>query len=46
MKNRLCVNGVHCACSRVTLLIYPGGDGYFTWYDDDGSSFCYETGEY
>ena len=35
MKNRLCVNGVHCACSGVTLLIYRGGNGYFTWYDDD-----------
>jgi len=30
----------------VTLRIYPGADGKFTWYDDDGSSFRYETGEY
>jgi alpha-glucosidase/alpha-D-xyloside xylohydrolase len=30
----------------VTLRIYPGADGNFTWYDDDGSSFRYETGEY
>jgi alpha-glucosidase/alpha-D-xyloside xylohydrolase len=30
----------------VTLRIYPGADGKFTWYDDDGSSFLYEKGEY
>jgi alpha-glucosidase (family GH31 glycosyl hydrolase) len=30
----------------VILRIYPGADGKFTWYDDDGSSFRYETGEY
>ncbi|GAC1365046.1 MAG: hypothetical protein NVSMB3_13620 [Acidobacteriaceae bacterium] len=30
----------------VTLRVYPGADGRFTWYDDDGASFRYETGEF
>ena len=30
----------------VTLKIYPGADGTFTWFDDDGSSFEYERGNY
>ncbi len=30
----------------VTLRIYPGADGRFTWYDDDGSSYQYESGEF
>ncbi len=30
----------------VTLRIYPGADGRFTWYDDDGSSFRYEQGQF
>ena len=29
-----------------TLRIYPGADGVFTWYEDDGSSFDYEHGGY
>lgn len=29
-----------------TLRIYPGADGHFSWYDDDGSSFEYENGSY
>lgn len=28
------------------LRIYPGADGRFTWYDDDGSSYRHESGEY
>jgi alpha-glucosidase/alpha-D-xyloside xylohydrolase len=30
----------------VTLTIYPGADGSFTFYDDDGQTFNYERGEY
>jgi alpha-glucosidase (family GH31 glycosyl hydrolase) len=30
----------------VTLQVYPGADGSFTWFDDDGSSFEYERGNY
>src|ERR1017187_5684331 len=30
----------------VTLKIYPGADGTFTWFDDEGSSFEYERGNY
>ncbi len=28
------------------LLVYPGADGGFTWYDDDGISYDYEKGVY
>ncbi len=30
----------------VALQVYPGADGTFTWFDDDGSSFEYEHGNY
>jgi Alpha-glucosidases, family 31 of glycosyl hydrolases len=30
----------------IILKVYPGSDGSFQWYDDDGSSFAYESGEY
>jgi alpha-glucosidase (family GH31 glycosyl hydrolase) len=30
----------------VTLRIYPGADGGFTWYDDDGISYAHERGEF
>ena len=30
----------------VRLRIYPGADGSFAWYDDDGLSFRYEHGEF
>jgi alpha-glucosidase/alpha-D-xyloside xylohydrolase len=30
----------------ITLRIYPGADGRFTWYDDDGTSYRYERGEF
>lgn len=30
----------------VTLRVYPGASGKFTWYDDDGRSFEYENGKY
>jgi alpha-glucosidase (family GH31 glycosyl hydrolase) len=30
----------------VTLQIYPGADGQFLWYEDDGSSFRYRQGEF
>lgn len=30
----------------VTLKIYPGADGSFDWYEDDGLSFRYEHGEF
>jgi alpha-glucosidase/alpha-D-xyloside xylohydrolase len=28
------------------LWVYPGANGTFRWYDDDGSSFEYENGNY
>jgi len=30
----------------LTLRIYPGADGRFTWYDDDGISYGQEQGEF
>lgn len=30
----------------VALRIYPGADGHFTWYDDDGISYAFERGEF
>jgi alpha-glucosidase/alpha-D-xyloside xylohydrolase len=30
----------------VTLTIYPGANGQFRWYDDDGSSYAHEHGNY
>ena len=30
----------------VTLKVYPGANGRFSWYEDDGTSFRYETGEF
>ena len=30
----------------VTLLIYPGADGNYSWYEDDGISFRYRQGEF
>jgi len=30
----------------VRLTVYPGGDGSFTLYDDDGESFAYEKGAF
>lgn len=30
----------------VTLRIYPGADGRFNWYEDDGLSFRYRQGEF
>lgn len=30
----------------ITLQIYPGSDGRFSWYTDDGSSFRYRQGEF
>jgi alpha-glucosidase/alpha-D-xyloside xylohydrolase len=30
----------------VTLRIYPGADGRFVWYDDDGVSYRHEAGEF
>lgn len=29
-----------------TLRIYPGADGTFTWYQDDGDSFAHEHGAF
>jgi alpha-glucosidase/alpha-D-xyloside xylohydrolase len=34
------------ATEPITLRIYPGADGRFTWYDDDGASYKYERGEF
>ncbi len=31
---------------KVTLQIYPGADGTFTWYEDAGDGYGYEKGEY
>jgi alpha-glucosidase (family GH31 glycosyl hydrolase) len=30
----------------LTVTIYPGADGRFTLYDDDGVTFNYERGEF
>lgn len=30
----------------VTLQIYPGADGLFSWYHDDGASFAYRQGKF
>lgn len=30
----------------VTLTVYPGSDGHFLLYEDDGTSFNYEKGKY
>jgi len=30
----------------VTLRVYPGADGRFSWYEDDGVSFAYQHGEF
>ena len=30
----------------ITLRVYPGADGRFTWYDDDGASYRHENGEF
>jgi alpha-glucosidase (family GH31 glycosyl hydrolase) len=30
----------------LTLTIYPGADGHFILYDDDGVSFNYQKGQY
>lgn len=29
-----------------TLRIYPGADGRFTWYDDDGTTYRHQRGEF
>jgi alpha-glucosidase (family GH31 glycosyl hydrolase) len=29
----------------MTIVVYPGADGTSTWYDDDGKSFNYRSGE-
>lgn len=34
------------AAGRVTLQIYPGADGQFTLYEDEGDGYGYEQGEY
>ena len=30
----------------LTLTVYPGANGAFTFYDDDGMSFAYERGDF
>jgi len=30
----------------VTLRVYPGADGRFSWYQDDGISFAYQHGHF
>ena len=30
----------------ITLRVYPGKDGHFTWYDDDGIGYAFERGEF
>ena len=30
----------------VTLHIYPGADGAFVWYEDDGRSFAHQRGDW
>ena len=30
----------------LTLMVYPGADGSFCLYEDDGTTYAYEKGEY
>ena len=30
----------------VDLVVWPGRDAVFTWYEDDGITYCYEQGQY
>lgn len=30
----------------LTFVVYPGADGTFTWYEDDGKTFNYQRGEF
>ena len=30
----------------LTVTVYPGADGGFTWYEDAGDGYGYERGEY
>ncbi|HEX4951758.1 MAG TPA: DUF5110 domain-containing protein, partial [Blastocatellia bacterium] len=30
----------------LTLVIYPGADGTFAWYEDDGKTFDYQRGKF
>lgn len=30
----------------LTFVVYPGADGSFTWYEDDGKTFNYQRGEF
>lgn len=30
----------------VTLVVYPGADGESSWYEDDGSTFDYRSGDF
>ena len=30
----------------LTLMVYDGADGQFDWYDDEGTNYDYEKGEY
>lgn len=29
-----------------TIVVSPGGDADYTWYEDNGSTYAYESGEY
>lgn len=31
---------------RITLRVFPGADGRFTWYDDDGISYQHQEGAF
>jgi hypothetical protein len=31
---------------RLTLTVYPGADGAFTLYEDDGKSFAHKRGDF
>ena len=30
----------------IVLRVYPGADGRFVWYDDDGISYAHERGQF
>lgn len=34
------------ASGEITLRVHPGADGRFIWYDDDGTSYAFENGEF
>ena len=43
---RLAYDLTHCCRDPIDLRIYPGADGAFTLYEDEGDNYDYEKGAY